>query len=208
MVLFNFINYRICIMDRGDTFSKSLAEKQKNIQAIQQKLLEPECAHIDQMLAKTEYQSIRDTLLDQPNLFLLLLNNPTALSLCLTQNTREGFLKDLKENPDQIKALVMQNQATEQSPPQILQESTDSNASKEIDLLQDAKEVLNEVYGQVANFAAVYTPSLNNVTDTFSSFVEGLTCALPSIDAHVDDVQADTTVQDGTKQKKLTSTSK
>src|SRR5690606_22345043 len=105
---------------------------------------------------------------------------------------------------DQIKALVMQNQETEQSPPQILQESTDSNASEETDLLQDAKEVWNEVYDQVANFAAVYTPSLNNVTDTFSSFVEGLTCALPS-DAHADGMQADTTVQDSTKQKKLTS---
>ena len=72
-------------MDSGETFSKQLEELEKNIQTIHQKLKEPQCAHIDQMLAKAEYKLINKALLEQPNLFLLLLDNPTFI-LSLTEN--------------------------------------------------------------------------------------------------------------------------
>lgn len=186
MVLFNFINNGVCIMDSGETLSKKLAEHQKNLQLIQQKLQEPECAHIDQMLAKIEYQPIRKALLKKPELFLLLLNSPT-FGLFLTENTKEGFLKDLKENPDRLTASLIQSQTTQSDQmPQSLQSSMDSHADEEIDLVQ---ETINQVYEQVANFAAVYTPSLNNVSDAFSSFVEGLSCAVNELSPETPDIE-------------------
>lgn len=164
-------------MDSGETFSKQLAELEKNIQTIQQKLKAPECAHIDQILARPEYQLIRKALLEQPNLFLLLLDSP-AFVLFLTENTREGFLKDLKENPDNVMALLMQSQSVP---------SDESHPDEEVSLVQDVTEAITQVYEQVTTFAASYTPSMNHVRDTFGSFVEGLTCALNDVTAETVD---------------------
>lgn len=161
-------------MDSGETLSKALAEQQKKLQAIQQKLQELGCAHIDQLLVKTEYQPIQKALLQQPDLFLLLLDSPT-FGLFLTENTREGFLKDLTENPDRLIASLIQSQKTpSEQVPELLQSSSESYADQEVDLVQEAFE-------QVTNFAAAYTPSMDNIRDTFGSFVEGLSCAVAGL---------------------------
>lgn len=175
-------------MDSGDTLGKELAQQQQILEKIQKKLQEPELAEIARTLNMTEYDAIRKVLLKRPALFLLLLSHP-VFDLFLTPNTREGFLKDLKENPKQVKSKLIAFQKAREIPlptqnpiPELAQETSDSYADAELDFVQEIKETITEMYDQVSNFAAVYTPSLNNMTDTFSSFVDGLTCALPTID--------------------------
>lgn len=156
--------------------SKQLTEQQQKFHRIQQKLDSPELNQIKVLLSTAECRSIGDELLQRPDLFILLLDNPT-FALSLTENARAGFLADIQNNPEKIMAIL-------QKPAQINISTRLPEPQQETDLLNDAAQMLGNLYLDTQALFNAYTPSLTNLTDRLVGFVGTLNCDMQDGDPH------------------------
>ncbi len=177
--------------------SKIIEVQQNKLVAIQEKLKKPELNNIQITLASSDCLEIRNELLKNPDLFLLLLDNPT-FGVFLTENTRQGFLTDIKNNPEKIISSLQKNTQANTPP-------TVTAPQQETDILEDAANYVGNIYLDTKEFLDSYTPSLDSIRERFSNFADTLDCGeTESLLGSVDGMEVEESDKDDKKKKRST----